>query len=142
MKRFIAVSTIAFAAISIGPGTASLHAQQNAMAGLWTCEQANYTVRNLAADNFTISWMMELRPDGTLVAEGTFYGAVTGYSEGIQGQGRWAQSQQGLNLDFQWLLGGQQIPAQYNLRRAGVQMVNTGQGQAGRYSISCQPAQR
>lgn len=138
--RGITLSSLILVALTLALPSAA-QAQQPGHAGLWRCEQANYTVRNLPADNFTISWIMELRPDGSLVAEGSFYGAVTGYSEPIQGQGRWSATGQGMNLDFKWYLAGNEIPSQIELRAAGPQMVKNGQGQAGRYSISCQRAQ-
>ncbi len=141
MRRLTFSSALALTVLFIGQGTEPLQAQQDSLAGLWACEQANYTIRNMAADNYTISWIMELRSDGTLEAQGSFFGAVTGFAEAMSGQGRWRATQLGMELDFQWNMSGRQMPGKYDLRAAGPQMIKNGRLPGGQYSVSCQRTQ-
>lgn len=132
--------SLAVGILSLGGSAEPLNAQQNSHAGRWQCEHAAYTNRNVAADNYTISWVMELAPDGGLRAEGTAFSQVVGYPDPVQGSGRWGPSTDGAAVMIQgaWYMAGQELPFEHRLRPSGATLIENTNTQIGRTSTLCE----
>lgn len=138
MRRSIPHAVLALAALLVAGTAVPVEAQQNSYVGRWRCEQANYTTRNLAADNFTISWIMDLNADGSYYAEGTFFGQVIGYPDPLQAQGRWSVTNEGIQMQGAAVVAGYELPFNYALKVSGAALLKNEHTVAGQSSTMCE----
>lgn len=141
MRRSIPLGALAFGALLVAGTSVPAEAQQNSYAGRWRCEQANYTTRNLAADNFTMSWIMDLNADGSYYAEGTFFGQVIGYPDPLRAQGRWSTTSEGIQMQGTALVAGYELPFNYALTLSGAALLKNEHTVAGQSSTMCERVQ-
>lgn len=135
------LSRLTFAGILVLTTGQAAAAQQSDMAGfvgVWRCEHANYTIRNLAADNWSYSYVIQLNAEGTFYAEGQYFAQVVGYPQPFQVQGQWRIAPDGMIAQGQTTMG-------YTFVSGGTLSGNSyiwnGTGQAGRGALKCDRVQ-
>ena len=138
MIRSLATPVLVLAGLTPLSGPAPVAAQDNPYVGRWRCEHAAYTNRNVAADNYTISWVMDLMADGTYVAQGQFFSQVVGYPDAMQAQGRWRVSTEGIGMEGSAMIAGSALPFNYALKANDGTLLSNTQSQIGRTSTICE----
>lgn len=142
MKRIAAALILSAAAAVPTPTLEAQQAgQQNPYVGRWHCEYAAYTVRNIAADNMTLTYLIDIMADGTYYAEGQMFASVVGYAEPLQSQGRWVINDEGIQAQGSFWASGFQYPMIFAGRHNGTAIVNNGVNSIARYSMLCERVQ-